>query len=237
MLTSDPTLIDDLLGAQLSASDLAGAWWRPSAGTSRAEGRRGSGPHDPEDLGRAYARQLERAGDDRALAALRALQVGADPEWRATVAAAADRLAGRGRREPTWWPPVCERVGRCFVVPWLVPDGRYSVLAIEVFQGALPIALAVVVDAEGTIVEVLVVTESVALLEMAAEHGGSVDGDPVWQTPEALVRQLNEVIDRTDLFGLAPPPSFLPGTGYPALRGLLRSWVALASTTEATPAP
>lgn len=233
-LTSDPELIADLLGAQLSGSELAGAWWRPTAGAGRAARRRGEGPLDPLRVARAYTRQLERAGDDRALTALRVLQVGAGPEWRETVGAAADHLAGRGRREPGWWPPAHERVGRCIDVPWELPDGRFDVLAIEVFQGAQPIGLAIVLDQEGTITDVLVTTEMVGLLEMPAEHGGQVDGDPLWRTPDELGRRIGAAVDRTDLLGVAAPPSFLPGTGYPALRALLRSWVHLATETGAS---
>lgn len=227
----DPELICDVLGAQLSASELAGAWWRPSAGTSRAARRRGDGPCDPARLAGAYARQLERAGDDDALTVLRALQVGADPEWRATVGAAADRLAERGRREPAWWPPPRERLGKCIDVPWDLPDGRFDVLAIEVFQGAIPIGLAVVLDHEGSIVEILLTTEMAGLLELPEEHGGRVDGDPRWRTPAELGHRLITAVDRTDLFGPATPPSFLPGTGYPALRGLLRTWLLLVGET------
>lgn len=189
---------EHLIGAQIAASDLAGAWWRPSAGVSRADRRRGEGPRDPVAVSRAYAAHLERAGDPHALTVLRALQVGADPEWRPAVAAAADRLASRGVREPRWWPPERERVGRCCTFPWDLLDGRFDALTIEVFQGALPIALSVVLDAEGTITDVLLLTEMVALFEMPEEHGGTIEGDPRWRAPGDLADRLEQAIDRTD---------------------------------------
>lgn len=234
LLTGDQETAVDVLNAQLSASEAIGGWWCPSATVSRAARRRGYGPVDPVRLAQAYARQLERTGDDRALLALRALQVGADPEWRPVVSAAADRLAAQGRTEPMWWPPDQERVGRCMVIPWAVPDGRFELLVLEVLQGPVaPIALTVVVDDAGTIVEILITTELASLLEIPEEHDGRVPTDPRWGTPEELVRRLREAIDRTDLLGVAPPPRFLPGTGYPALRGLLRSWIDLAVRTTA----
>ncbi|MDX8152114.1 hypothetical protein SK069_10955 [Patulibacter brassicae] len=222
--------VDDHFAAQLVASEVVGTWWSPVGVQDDAA---------PARLRRAARALLARLGDrpdDTALAAVRALQVGGGPEWSMPASAVARRLCAAGCAEPVWWPPGPARVGHCFDLTWAMPEGRYEVLVLELLHGALPLSLAVLLDPEGAVGDVLLVVEPAELLDLPVEEGGQVEGDARWRTPAELGARLRAAIDRTDLLGVGAAPRFVPGSGYPPLRGLLRTWVALTHEHAWTPA-
>src|SRR4051794_22713425 len=90
---TDVKSIETAADAELWASSLAALWTRgPSIG----------GPDLPELIGGGVVRGLLRAGDQAALAALRALAAVLDPPLGTAAGKAADALAAVGIAEPEW---------------------------------------------------------------------------------------------------------------------------------------
>ena len=213
--------VRDALDAAFLGSTACAAWWRPTV-------EREAGEHEDAGLiAEIHVAVLERIGDASALAALRALQIGAGPEW-SVVEPAAQRLADHGHAEPRWRTPARMRVGRCASLGW-TEDGRaLEVLLLEVVRGHEPLGLATLVDpgAGGVVIDVLAIPVE-RLLALADQVGADVH-DLTWLAPRVLHEQITTAIDRTDLLGVGPRPSSTSAVGYPALRGLLRRWSALA---------
>jgi hypothetical protein len=217
--------VEDPLGAELLGSDVSGIWWAP--------GDERDVPIEESErlVARSYAAHLEELDDDRALGALRVLQVGAGGGWTAEVAPVADRLTGRGRREPAWWPGArARRPYRGGQLRWLGDGREFDLHLLQTTDPFGGITLAAVADrgAGGVVADVLLVTEINGLLEYLETYGDA-PGEIDWASAARAGARVRDAIARTDLVGVGtPPPGSEPEAGYAALRGVLLRWADLA---------
>jgi hypothetical protein len=212
--------VGDPLAAELLGSDACGVWWSPAEESD-------VGPAERERLvGRTYAAHLEELGDARALAALRALQLGGSDGVVPEVAAAARRLAATGIPDPAWWADADRIAVLRGARAWWVDDGhRFTSVLLEVDRAGDVVTLAVATldDAAGVVGDVLLFADLDGFERVI--HEGTDDRRLEWLSPTTAQRRIRRAIERTDLLGVGDPPgSSQPEVGYVALRGLAQRW-------------
>lgn len=215
-------VVTDPLAAALLGSDACGVWWAPAEDADTA-------PQERERLvGRTYAAHLEQLADDRALAALRALQVGGSDGVVPEAAAAADRLARAGLAEPTWWPAARTATPlRGARVSWTDDGHRYTshLLEVDCAGDVVNLAVATLDDCSGVVGDVLLFADLDGFADVVTRHGDARLFE--WTGVGAARTRIRRAIDRTDLLGTGDPPgSSEPEVGYVALRGLAQRWTS-----------
>ncbi|MEV4422639.1 hypothetical protein AB0L40_22085 [Patulibacter sp. NPDC049589] len=226
LLDTAPSVTDPL-AAELLGSDACGVWWAPAdeADTSPVERER--------LVGRAYAAHLEERADDRALAALRALQLGGSDGVVPEVAAAARRLAATGVREPRWWAHAHRLTPlRGARVSWADDGQRYTSHVLEVDRAGdvVNLAVATLDDRAGVIGDVLLFSDLDGFGRVVASDQD--DRALEWLGVGTVQARIARAIERTDLLGTGDPPgSSEPEVGYVALRGLAQRWSSAPTTS------
>ncbi len=221
LLCASSVATDDPLAAELLGSDAAGIWWMPSCAYGAP------GADFERRIGYAYASALDVRGGPDALAALRALQVGAAPGIAAAVAPTAERLSGRGIAEPPWWSRVSGlRALRAVEISGPDDGHRTRIVFVEVERRGLRMTLGVLTDANAA-----GVAASIGVFDELDSIRDALGAEVPEHALEDMIRPLAveearclvlRSIERTDLLGTVDRH----GPGFVGYRGLALQWLA-----------